>query len=58
MSPHDCDLEASIANAALRLCTATTPKDRRAAWADLRALHGQRSADQVRKMERERGLVV
>lgn len=56
MSPADADLEARIANAALRLCTAPTPEARRAAWADLRALHGQRSEEQVRRMERERGL--
>ena len=57
MTPADSDLEARIANAALRLCTATTPKARREAWDTLRTLHGQRSADQVRRMERERGLV-
>jgi hypothetical protein len=56
MTPADTDLEARIANAALRLCTATTPKARREAWDTLRTLHGQRSEDQIRHMERERGL--
>ena len=52
----DAALEAEINLTALRLATAATPKDRRAAWNDLCALHEQRSEEQVRRLERERGL--
>ena len=49
-------LEAEINNTALRLATATTPAERRAAWNDLCQLHEQRSDERVRQMELEQGL--
>lgn len=48
--------EADIASAYLRLATATTPAARRAALAELQAGVAGRSPDQVRRMERQRGL--
>jgi hypothetical protein len=52
----DAALEAEITYAAMRLATATNHIDRKAWWNTLCALHEQRSEDQVRQMERERGL--
>lgn len=49
-------LEAAIAVAATRLGHADTHEEREAAWQELRSLHHQRSADQVIRMEVERGL--
>ena len=56
-TPTDAALEAEIEFTALRLQTAKTPNERRAAWNALCQLHEQRSEDRVRQMERERGLV-
>ena len=53
----DANLEAAIEIATLTLVTAQTPADRRKAWADLQRLTQQRSARQVEKMEREKGLL-
>lgn len=55
-APDDPALEAEINHTALRLATAATPAERRAAWNDLCHLHEQRSEERVRQMERERGL--
>lgn len=53
----DAQLEAAIEIAALMLANARTPNTRRAAWAQLQQLTAQRSAAQVERMERDRGLV-
>jgi hypothetical protein len=52
----DALLEASIAVAAVRLGHADTREEQQAAWRELCSLHQQRSADQVIRMEIERGL--
>lgn len=52
----DDERETVIFEAGLRMQTATTPEQRRAAWADMKQLILDRSSAQVEKMERERGL--
>ena len=52
----DEDREDMIEVKSLEFLAARTPDDRRIAWAQLRELLNGRSAAQVAKMERERGL--
>ena len=52
----DAGLEAAIDIAKLRCQTATTPARRRAAFEDMRQLIAQRSAGQVERLEKARGL--
>ena len=56
LAHDDANLEAAIDFTVLRLQTATTPKQRRAAWAALSELQRQRSATQIARMEAHRGL--
>ena len=52
----DNERETAILEAKLRMMTASSPEQRRAAWADMKQLILDRSPAQVEKMERERGL--
>jgi len=53
---RDDALEQRIDHQVLILHTATTPAERRAAWAELTRLHALRSPERISQMERERGL--
>lgn len=57
MTPSDASLETALALAAIRLQTATTPKRRREAFAEMQRLHRLRTPGQVARMEKARGLV-
>ena len=56
MTPADAALEAEINLAALRLATATNPRDRRDAWAALCDLQPKRTPERVQEMEHTQGL--
>lgn len=53
---HDARLEAEIEAKRLELVAAQTREERRRAWDAMRALIESRTAEQVWRMERERGL--
>lgn len=55
-SEADAALEAAISVASARLTNAVDHDDRIDAWRELVDLHGQRSAQQVRRMEISQGL--
>jgi hypothetical protein len=53
---EDVELEYRINHQILLLRTALTPAERRAAWDELKRLHGLRTPDRVREMEEDAGL--
>ena len=53
---HDAALETAIDLATLRCQTATTPKRRLEAFEELRRLVASRSPEQVKRLERAKGL--
>lgn len=57
MTPRtDEQLESEIIWAKLKLQYAKTEPDRRVAWEKLKRLVGQRSPEQIARLERQRGL--
>jgi hypothetical protein len=56
MSAEDLLLEMEIDKAYQAVCDAKTEEQLAAAWQKMRELHGQRSPEQIQRMELERGL--